>query len=264
MKSVVVHYQEIALKGRNRPWFVARLVRNLRSALADLDVKQVRALMGRIEIVLGPGADWTAIGERLGARLRHRELRARRSNGARRRRHRRRYPARSRGSADRDLPRVGAPGRQAVSARPHRRSSARSEAGSRKPGAGRSTSGIPQLTIHVEALTNEAFYFFGKERGAGGLPDRRERTRSLPAVGRHRLTGCRLAHDEARVPRHASSTSTAIRFCRAPRKTRRVSSRSCWRPISSDRGCCSCRSAKFSSRSFSRSRRPSASSSIAA
>ena len=28
----------------------------------------------------------------------------------------------------------------------------------------------PELTIHVEALTNEAFYFFGKDRGAGGLP----------------------------------------------------------------------------------------------
>ena len=28
----------------------------------------------------------------------------------------------------------------------------------------------PELTIHVELLTNEAFYFFGKERGPGGLP----------------------------------------------------------------------------------------------
>jgi thiamine biosynthesis protein ThiI len=28
----------------------------------------------------------------------------------------------------------------------------------------------PQLVIHVELLTNDAFYFFGKERGAGGLP----------------------------------------------------------------------------------------------
>jgi thiamine biosynthesis protein ThiI len=28
----------------------------------------------------------------------------------------------------------------------------------------------PELTIHVEALTGEAFYYFGKERGAGGLP----------------------------------------------------------------------------------------------
>ena len=30
MKSVVIHYQEIALKGKNRPWFIARLTRNIR------------------------------------------------------------------------------------------------------------------------------------------------------------------------------------------------------------------------------------------
>ena len=28
----------------------------------------------------------------------------------------------------------------------------------------------PELTIHVETLTNEAFYYFGKDPGAGGLP----------------------------------------------------------------------------------------------
>ena len=38
MKSIIVHYQEIALKGRNRPWFIARLVRNIREATADLDI----------------------------------------------------------------------------------------------------------------------------------------------------------------------------------------------------------------------------------
>ena len=53
MKSLIVHYQEIALKGKNRPWFIARLVRNLREATADVGVREVRALMGRIEIVLG-------------------------------------------------------------------------------------------------------------------------------------------------------------------------------------------------------------------
>src|SRR5207244_4641452 len=52
MKSVVVHYKELALKGRNRPWFIARLVRNLRAVLADLDVGAVRPVMGRIEIEL--------------------------------------------------------------------------------------------------------------------------------------------------------------------------------------------------------------------
>ena len=58
MNSVVVHYQEIALKGRNRPWFIARLVRNLRNATSDLDVRQVVPRMGRIEIVLGSAEAW--------------------------------------------------------------------------------------------------------------------------------------------------------------------------------------------------------------
>ena len=65
MTSVVIHYQEIALKGRNRPWFVARLVRNIREATKDLDVKEVKALMGRIELVLGPGATWEHVRDRI-------------------------------------------------------------------------------------------------------------------------------------------------------------------------------------------------------
>jgi adenylyl- and sulfurtransferase ThiI len=65
MKSIVVHYQEIALKGNNRPWFIARLVRNLRQTMSDLDVREIRVLMGRIEIVLGPGTGWDAARERV-------------------------------------------------------------------------------------------------------------------------------------------------------------------------------------------------------
>ena len=65
MDSVIVHYQEIALKGRNRPWFIDRLVSNLRAATADLDVMRVRALMGRIEVTLGPSADWPELRKRL-------------------------------------------------------------------------------------------------------------------------------------------------------------------------------------------------------
>ena len=41
MTSIVVHYQEIALKGKNRPWFLGRLVRNLKRALSDLDLVSV-------------------------------------------------------------------------------------------------------------------------------------------------------------------------------------------------------------------------------
>ena len=65
MHSVIVHYQEIALKGRNRPWFIEQLVRNIREATADLDVVKVRPLMGRIELVLGPAATWTTVCERV-------------------------------------------------------------------------------------------------------------------------------------------------------------------------------------------------------
>ena len=35
VSSVVVHYAELALKGRNRPWFINTLVRSMREALAD-------------------------------------------------------------------------------------------------------------------------------------------------------------------------------------------------------------------------------------
>jgi thiamine biosynthesis protein ThiI len=52
MTTIVVHYKELALKGRNRPWFIQLLVRNLKTALAGLPIRSVRSLMGRIEIEL--------------------------------------------------------------------------------------------------------------------------------------------------------------------------------------------------------------------
>jgi thiamine biosynthesis protein ThiI len=65
MNSIVVHYQEIALKGRNRPWFIARLVRNIRTATADLDVTRVVTKMGRIEVMLGEPEAWLPVADRL-------------------------------------------------------------------------------------------------------------------------------------------------------------------------------------------------------
>ena len=65
MQSVIAHYQEIALKGRNRPWFLRRLIRNLHTLLSDLDVREIRTPMGRIEIRLGPDANWSQVRDRL-------------------------------------------------------------------------------------------------------------------------------------------------------------------------------------------------------
>ncbi len=65
MPSVIVHYQEIALKGRNRPWFVERLLTNIRAAMTGLDGVKVRALMGRIELQHASHDDWPQVRERL-------------------------------------------------------------------------------------------------------------------------------------------------------------------------------------------------------
>jgi len=169
MSSVIVHYQEIALKGRNRPWFLGRLVRNLRRALVDLEVRAVRPLMGRIEIVLGPGAAREEVAERIrrtfgvanfsfaarapldldaltAAILRDLEGRTCRSFRVSVRRADKRFPLTS-PQVEREV------GGRIKSAR----------------GWGVDLEHA-ELNIHIELLTAEAFYFFDKHRGPGGLP----------------------------------------------------------------------------------------------
>jgi thiamine biosynthesis protein ThiI len=169
MKSVILHYQEIALKGRNRPWFVARLARNLREAVKDLDVAAVRVLMGRIEVVLGPSADWSTITGRLGrvfgvanfARAGRAPLDVEAIAGE---------ILRDLDATDPRSFRVSA--RRADKRFPLTSPQIEREVGGRiKEARGWHVDlGDPELTIHVEALTDQAFYYFGKERGAGGLP----------------------------------------------------------------------------------------------
>jgi thiamine biosynthesis protein ThiI len=169
MTSIVVHYQEIALKGKNRPWFLSRLARNLRSAVADLDVKAVRQLMGRIEVVLGPDVTREDVGERI-----------RRTFGVANFS----YAARTELNLDtlansvlRDLQnrtcesfRVSV--RRADKRFPMTSPEVEREVGGRIKAARGWKVDLENadLVIHVELLSDEAFYFFGKERGPGGLP----------------------------------------------------------------------------------------------
>jgi len=170
VKSAIVHYQEIALKGRNRPWFVARLVRNLREATADLGIRDVRALMGRIEVVLPDGADWAAVRHRLSRVFGV-------GNFARAGRAPLDVDAIA-GEILRDLDDDLRPQSFRVSARradkrfPLTSPQIEREVGGRiKEARGWHVAlANPELTIHVEALTTEAFYFVGKHAGAGGLP----------------------------------------------------------------------------------------------
>jgi thiamine biosynthesis protein ThiI len=169
MHSIVVHYKELALKGRNRPWFVQVLVRNLKTALKGLNISAVRSVMGRIEIDLGPGASFEAARDRIAHVF-----------GIANFSHAGRASHDFRELADAILADLGS--RETASFRVSaRRADKRIPYTS--PQLEREVGGLikqakgwrvdldeAELTIHLEFLPDHAFYFFGKEPGAGGLP----------------------------------------------------------------------------------------------
>jgi len=169
MSSVVVHYGELALKGRNRPWFINTLVRTIRAALRGLDVSSVRSMVGRIIIRLGPRDQWEEVRDRL-ARLPGIGNFAQATHVA---------P---------DLAAITAAVVEAVRGRPTvsfrvtaRRADKRfpiptpsieREVGSHVQAATGWPVNLshPEVTIRIEVLTSDAFFFFEKHAGTGGLP----------------------------------------------------------------------------------------------
>ena len=169
MTSIVVHYKELALKGKNRPWFIQVLIRNLKTALAGLHVRAFRSSMGRIEIEMGPDSPWPEVRARL-----------ERVFGIAN------FSMAGRGPHDFDalaaaiLADVGdrrPPSFRVSATRADKRLPFTS------PQVEREVGGLikeamgwqvdldrPALTVHIEMLPEGAFYFFGKEPGAGGLP----------------------------------------------------------------------------------------------
>lgn len=175
MESVIVHYQEIALKGRNRPWFIDRLAANLRDVTADLDVAHVRPLMGRIEVRMAPAADWPAVRERLGRVFGVANFARARSVG--------REVDEIAGAILRHLDEPGAVAADRVASFRVRATRAdktypltspeleREVGGRIKAATGwRVDLGSPDLPIRIEILPDRVFYALGKEPGQGGLP----------------------------------------------------------------------------------------------
>jgi thiamine biosynthesis protein ThiI len=66
-RHAVVHYAEIGLKGRNRPFFERTLARNIARRLDDLDLERVERLSGRMLVCLRRSLDSSTWAERLGA-----------------------------------------------------------------------------------------------------------------------------------------------------------------------------------------------------
>lgn len=65
MPYAIVHYHELALKGRNRGFFEQRLIQHLRRSLSQTGISQVEGLPGRIRVSFNENASWTAIQERI-------------------------------------------------------------------------------------------------------------------------------------------------------------------------------------------------------
>jgi tRNA uracil 4-sulfurtransferase len=169
MKSVVVHYKELALKGKNRPWFIHFLVRNMRTALAGLHVQSVRPMMGRLQIETADATDVDELRDRL-----------RRVFGLAN------FSMASRGPHDfdqlaaailADLGDRGVSSFRVSVTRSDKRFPWMSPQIEREVGGRiheatgwKVNLGAPALTIHIEFQTHDAFYYFGKEPGAGGMP----------------------------------------------------------------------------------------------
>src|SRR3990172_7919442 len=65
MSAVLIHYHEIALKGKNRPSFILKLIRNLQTACKGLGVSEVKSLPGRIRMQLNDEPDWPELRDRI-------------------------------------------------------------------------------------------------------------------------------------------------------------------------------------------------------
>ena len=65
MRCAIVHYHELALKGRNRDFFEHRLIHNIRTALNDLGATRIESLRGRLRVTLPPSISDHAVKERL-------------------------------------------------------------------------------------------------------------------------------------------------------------------------------------------------------
>lgn len=67
MRCAIVHYHELALKGRNRDQFERQLIGNIRTSLQGLGATRIESLRGRLRVVLPKSVSESTVKERLAA-----------------------------------------------------------------------------------------------------------------------------------------------------------------------------------------------------
>lgn len=169
MPSVLAHYGELALKGKNRPWFMTTLTRNIRLALAGLGVHRVALVIGRIVIEFQRDEDWPEIRRRLAgipgignfSKAVHVEPELEKIvdavGAAVRGRHARSFRVTAR-RADKRFPHPTPDIERVVGRR------VQDETGWPVDLS------APDVVIRVEVLIHDAYFYFEKDAGAGGLP----------------------------------------------------------------------------------------------
>lgn len=167
--TVIVRYHEIALKGKNRPFFVAKLAESLRRATADLAGVRVRVLAGRLRVDAPAEVGFEVLGPRVASVL-----------GVAN------YSRSFEAPPDFDALREGVlAGVAPLSFGSFRISAKRSHKGfpmdsgqiERALGAAvqaqsgaRVDLGSPERTVYVEVLKDRIFYSLDKQPGPGGFP----------------------------------------------------------------------------------------------
>jgi tRNA uracil 4-sulfurtransferase len=147
MRCAIVHYHELALKGRNRAYFEQSLIRNLRLALKDLGIKRVENLHSRIRILLPPDSNADIIRDKLSAAIVE-ELQSKSFSTFR-------ITAKR---ADKRLTLTSMDVEKEVGTAVCK-------------GTGKKVSlKNPDVTVYVELLSKEAYYSTEKIEGPGGMP----------------------------------------------------------------------------------------------
>jgi len=169
VRHVVIHYNEIGLKGRNQPLFLRRLEANLLRATAGTGIRRVEERSGRMVLPVPQDSEWPAIRERLRCvfGIANFSLADRVELDL----------SALKAALDRALEGRVFTSFKVSTRRAYKQFPLNSEELNRVLGAhvleriqARVSLEHPEVTIHVEVLPRDIYFSFGRDAGPGGLP----------------------------------------------------------------------------------------------